>query len=141
MVIVAASEGNIASYAEAVKQWATAHETVPTKATRRDSAIIGSPTNVVMRATKLSGLRRANVFATRLHPNLTTMDLKSNLDSSLNLDVMVEQAKFATTYKSFYITCNSPCPKVFLSATLFDDGCTIPVTINDISVIVLPNCR
>ena len=119
------SEGNTPTYAEAVQQWTTVPKrakTVSTKTVPKGSAIIGSATNVVIRAAKLSDLRWANVFASRLDPDLTVVDLKSYLDSSLNLDVVVEQVKSTTTYSSFHITCNCPLPKVFLSAMLWPEG-------------------
>ena len=100
------SEGKTTTYAEAVQQWMTVPkkaETVSTKTTQKGSAIIGSAKNVVIRAAKLSDLRWANVFASRLDPDLTVVDLKSYLDSSLNLDVVVEQVNSTTTYSSFHI--------------------------------------
>ena len=119
------SEGNTPTYVDAVQQRTTVPKrakTVSTKTTQRGSAIIGSATNVVIRAAKLSDLRWINVFASRLDPDLTVVDLKSYLDSSLNLDVVVEQVKSTTTDSSFHITCNCPLPKVFLSATLWPEG-------------------
>ena len=104
-----------------------------TKIMQKGTAIIGSATNVMIRAAKLSDLRWANVFASRLDPDLTVVDLKSYLDSSLNLDVVVEQVKSTTTYSSFHITCTCPLPEVFFSQCCgqrmhtFDGGGTIPM--------------
>ena len=95
------SEGNTPTYAEAVQQWTTVPKrakTVSIKTIQKGSAIIGSAKNVVIKAAKLSDLRWANVFASRLDPDLTVVDLKSYLDFSLNLDVVVEQVKSTATY-------------------------------------------
>ena len=92
------------------------------KLLQKDSAIIGSAKNVVKRAAKLSDLRWTNAFASRLDPDLTAVQLKTYLDSSLTLDVVAEQVKFTETYSSFHITCNCPLPKVFVSATLWPEG-------------------
>ena len=119
------SEGNTPTYAEAVQQWTTVPKrakTVSTKTMQKGSAIIGSTKNVVIRAAKLSDFRWVNVFVSRLDPDFTVLDLKSHLDSSLTLDVVVEQVKSTTTYSSFHITCNCPLPKVFLSAMLWPEG-------------------
>ena len=44
------------------------------------------------------------------------------MDSSLNLDVVVEQVKSTEMYSFFHITCNCPLLNVFLSATLWPEG-------------------
>ena len=84
------------TYATAVNQWKTVHKkhrVVPTKLVQKGSAIVGSARNVAIRAAKLSDLHWTNVFASRLDPNLTAVQLKAYLDSSLTLDVLVEQVK------------------------------------------------
>ena len=61
------------TYAEAVKYWTTVHKrvkTVSTKTLQEGSAVIRSATNVMIRAAKLSDLRWANVFASRLDPTV-----------------------------------------------------------------------
>ena len=131
------SEDNTTTYEEPVNQW-------PTTTMQRGSAIIGSAKNVVIRAAKLSDLRWANVFVSRLDPDLIAVDLKSYLDSSLNLDVALEQVKSTTTYSSFTLRSTAHFRKYsyrHCCGKRFDGGGTTPVTTSERAVTMMPNHR
>ena len=83
--------------------------------------VIGKAQNSGLRTVqKIFRQRRANVFATRFDPAVSSEQVKAYLKKCLNLDATVEavQTRF-DTYASFHITCECPDPSVFMSDDLW----------------------
>ena len=88
----------------------------------KGSAVIGKARNVTIKAAKPK-LRLANVFVTRLDPQLTEGDLKSYLVTNLKLDnITVELVKSTEFHTSFHVKCECVSPSVFLNDNLWPDG-------------------
>ena len=88
---------------------------------RATSAITGRGIGIGIGAAKRIG-RFANIFATRLAPELTDTDLKGYLDSALGLVTTVECVKATDWHTSFHITCSCDDPKVFLNGGIWPEG-------------------
>ena len=72
-------------------------------------------------------VRSPPLFVFRLHPDLTAVDLKSYLDSSLNLDVADGQEKFTTKYSSFPHYVQLPTSESILVGNVVARGCVRPM--------------
>ena len=101
-------------------------QTVTPKRThhRRKHGIIGNGKDSSLRCIpKVVKPRVANVFATRIYPETTEIDIKRYLKEKLNFDVKVAriETKF-DTYASFHITCECHDLTVFMSGDLWPEN-------------------
>ena len=88
---------------------------------RKRKEIIGSAKNLPIRATKPM-LRVADVFVSRLDPQLTTCDLQNYLVGKLHIEVDVELVKVTDYLSSFHVYSQCSQPNVFMSADLWPEG-------------------
>ena len=88
---------------------------------RKRKEIIGSAKNLPIRAAKPM-LRVADVFASRLDPQLTACDLHNYLVGKLHIEVDVELVKVTEYLSSFHVYSQCSQPNVFMSADLWPEG-------------------
>jgi len=87
---------------------------------KANNAVIGKGVNIGFRAKAKS--KFANVFVSRLEPELTKEQLKSYLDKLLHVDCKVEYVKQLEWYSSFHIESECPDPQAFMSCDIWPEG-------------------
>ena len=69
--------------------------------------------------------RRAEVFVTRLAPELTANDIKDHVKKNLDIDCVVELIKATNNYTSFHISATCRLPGVFMDPKLWPEGALV----------------
>ena len=88
---------------------------------RKRKEIIGSAKNLPIRAAKPM-LRVADVFVSRLDPQLIACDLQNYIVGKLHIEVDVELVKVTEHLSSFHVYSQCSQPNVFMSADLWPEG-------------------
>ena len=83
---------------------------------RKRAGVIGCAKELPIRAAKNAMLRYANVFVSRLDPDLSACDLEEYLVGRLNIEVNVETVKATEYLSTFHVTSQCRQPEVFMSA-------------------------
>lgn len=89
----------------------------------RARPVVGKGRNVAIKPAK-KRLRLANVFTSRLDPELTAEDLRDYLVSVLSLpseSILVEQVKRTDWHTSFHIKCECTDPSRFMDADIWPE--------------------
>ena len=89
---------------------------------RKRAGVIGCAKELPIRAAKNAMLRYANVFVSRLDPDLSACDLEEYLVGRLNIEVNVETVKATEYLSTFHVTSQCRQPEVFMSADLWPEG-------------------
>ena len=80
--------------------------------------IIGKATDIRIRAS----MRYANVFVSRLDPQVSCEDLCAYLQDIIQVRTTIEAVKVTDHYSSFHITSECGDPSVFLDANIWPEG-------------------
>ena len=80
----------------------------------RGSTVIGKAIGIHIRAAK----RIANIFVTRLDPDLSCDELAVYIEQTLSIRPTVERVKATSSYASFHLTCECQDPAVLLDACI-----------------------
>ena len=85
----------------------------------RGSTVIGKATGLHIRA---ANKRLANVFVSRLAPDLSCDDMSRHIEEVLRMKPIVELVKATSSYSSFHLTCECQDPKAFLDERIWPEG-------------------
>ena len=85
----------------------------------RGSTVIGKATGLHIRA---ANKRLANVFVSRLAPDLSCDDMSRHIEGVLRMKPVVELVKATSSYSSFHLTCECQDPKAFLDERIWPEG-------------------
>ena len=91
---------------------------------RKVSAIVGKGKNVAIKPALKSPPRLANVFASRLDPNLTCSGLQEYLAAMLEIEessITVELIKRNRWLTSFHVTCRCENPRIFMNPNIWPE--------------------
>ena len=86
------------------------------------------PTNMYIVLYKAIGIhiraarRNANIFVTRLDPDLSCDELSVYIEQTLGIRPTVERVKATSRYASFHLTCECQDPAVFLDPCIWPEG-------------------
>ena len=85
----------------------------------RGSTVIGKATGLHIRA---ANKRLANIFVSRLAPDLSCDDISRHIEGVLRIKPVVELVKATSSYSSFHLTCECQDPKAFLDERIWPEG-------------------
>ena len=85
----------------------------------RGSTVIGKATGLHIRA---ANKRLANIFVSRLAPDLSCDDISRHIEGVLRIKPVVELVKATSSYSSFHLTCECQDPKAFLDERKWPEG-------------------
>ena len=80
--------------------------------------VIGKATDIRIRAS----MRYANVFVSRLDPNVSCEDICAYLQDIIQVRPTIEAVKVTDHYSSLHITSECRDPSVFLDANIWPEG-------------------
>ena len=66
--------------------------------------------------------RLANIFVSRLAPDLSCDDISRHIEGVLRIKPVVELVKATSSYSSFHLTCECQDPKAFLDERIWPEG-------------------